>query len=63
MKLLKEISYRYLIAAITLFLLSLPLLYLGVQYIITETVDEGLAHEKNWFLEKIKSYHFGVLFL
>ena len=55
MKLLKEISYRYLIAAITLFLLSLPLLYLGVQYIITETVDESLEHEKSWFLNKIKT--------
>ncbi len=55
MKLLKEISYRYLIAAFTLLLLSLPLFYLGVQYVITETVDESLGHEKTWLLEKLKT--------
>lgn len=55
MKLLKEISYRYLIAAFTLLLLSLPLFYIGVQYVITETVDESLGHEKTWFLENLRT--------
>lgn len=55
MKLLKEISYRYLTAALVLFIISLPLLYLGLQRVITETVDEELIHQKEWVLQKLKS--------
>lgn len=55
MKLLKEISFRYLAAALALFLVSLPLLYLGLQKVITETVDEELVHQKVWVIQKLKA--------
>lgn len=55
MKLLKEISYRYLAAALALFITSLPILYFGIQMLITETVDEELINKKIWVLEKLKS--------
>lgn len=55
MKLIKEISYRYIVAAVVVFILCLPLLYIGLQYILTESVDEDLLHQKEWIIQKLNS--------
>ncbi|MEO5968041.1 MAG: HAMP domain-containing sensor histidine kinase [Ferruginibacter sp.] len=55
MKLIKEISYRYIIAAIVVFIVCLPLLFIGLQYILTRSVDEDLSHQKEWIIESLKS--------
>ena len=55
MKLIKEISFRYIIAAIVVFIVCLPLLFIGLQYILTRSVDEDLSHQKEWIIESLKS--------
>lgn len=54
MKLVKEISYHFIIASVVSFFVTVPFLYLGLKYIIDSGVDSELLHQKQWIIQKLK---------
>lgn len=55
MKLVKEISWHFIMAAVISFFVAVPFLYLGLRYIIDSGVDAELLHQKQWIIHKLKS--------
>ncbi|MGE8511734.1 MAG: sensor histidine kinase [Chryseobacterium culicis] len=55
MKLINYISRRYVIYAIFILLIAIPVFYFSLQYLMLKSLDENINHQKNWIEKKLKT--------
>lgn len=55
MKLIRYISTRYSLYTILLTILSVPLFYFLVQYIMMHNLDESMRYQKHWIQKKLQT--------
>ncbi|MGU3375106.1 sensor histidine kinase [Chryseobacterium sp. M5A1_1a] len=55
MKLINYISRRYVIYAIFILLIAIPIFYFSLQYLMLKSLDENMGHQKVWIEKQLKT--------
>ncbi|AZA83739.1 sensor histidine kinase [Chryseobacterium lactis] len=55
MKLINYISRRYVIYAIFILLIAIPVFYFSLQYLMLKSLDENMNHQKTWIKKQLKT--------
>ncbi|WP_412850881.1 sensor histidine kinase [Chryseobacterium sp. PMSZPI] len=55
MKLITYISRRYIIYAILILLIAIPIFYFSLQYLMLKSLDENMNHQKVWIEKQLKT--------
>nr|WP_315028473.1 HAMP domain-containing sensor histidine kinase [uncultured Chryseobacterium sp.] len=55
MKLINYISRNYLIYAILILLIAIPVFYFSLQYLMLKSLDENMNHQKTWIKKQLKT--------
>ena len=55
MKLINYISRRYVIYAIFILLIAIPVFYFSLQYLMLKSLDENMDHQKTWIEKQLKT--------
>lgn len=55
MKLISYISRRYVVYAILILLIAIPVFYFSLQYLMLKSLDENMNHQKAWIKKQLKT--------